>query len=198
MYFSTAFAASALRGYRGLVEQIAADHVESWTPGTALHTLDRMNDLTLEVIMRVVFGVSDPRRRELLAPRLRRIVNINPIMLFGGIWPRLQTLGPWRRMRENQDALSAEWANFSARMAPQLRSLEQAGIMYRLAPPGARIADGMLQANSEFPGQIIEYRTGGPGWTRFTAPVRVNGKVELRTRSFDGRRTSRVVDVSAS
>ena len=102
-----AFATSALRGYRGLVEQIAADHVESWTPGTALHTLDRMNDLTLEVIMRVVFGVSDPRRRELLAPRLRRIVNINPIMLFGRIWPRLQTLGPWRRMRENQDALSA-------------------------------------------------------------------------------------------
>ncbi|WP_067680937.1 cytochrome P450 [Nocardia miyunensis] len=101
-----AFAASALRGYRGLVEQIATEHVDSWTPGAALHTLDRMNDLTLEVIMRVVFGVSDPRRRELFAPRLRRIVNINPLMLFGGIWPRLQTLGPWRRMRENQDALS--------------------------------------------------------------------------------------------
>ncbi|MQY22058.1 cytochrome P450 [Nocardia macrotermitis] len=101
-----AFAASALRGYRGLVEQIAAEHVDSWTPGATLHTLDRMNELTLEVIMRVVFGVRDPGRRELFAPRLRRIVNINPIMLFGMIWPRLQELGPWRRMRANQDALS--------------------------------------------------------------------------------------------
>ena len=81
-------------------------------------------------------------------------------------------------------------------MPSQLRSLEQAGIMYRLAPPGARIAGGMLQANSEFPGQTIEYRTRGSGWTRYAAPVRVNGKVELRTRSFDGRRTSRIVEVS--
>lgn len=97
----------------------------------------------------------------------------------------------------NQPALVADWANFSARMPSQLRSLEQAGIMYRLAPPGARIADGMLQANSEFPGQTIEYRAGGSGWTRYSAPVRVSGKVELRTRSFDGRRTSRTVEITA-
>jgi len=98
----------------------------------------------------------------------------------------------------NQQALAGDWANFVARIPSQLRSLEQAGIIYRIAPPGARIADGMLQANSEFPGQTIEYRTGGSGWTRYAAPVRVRGKVELRTRSFDGRRTSRVVAASAS
>ena len=70
--------------------------------------------------------------------------------------------------------------------------------MYRLAPPGARIADGMLQTNSEFPGQTIEYRTAGSAWTRYTAPVRVTGKVELRTRSYDGRRASRIVEVAAN
>ncbi len=37
-----------------------------------------------------------------------------------------------------------------SRMPQQLRALERAGMMYRLAPPGARIADGMLRrtANS--------------------------------------------------
>jgi hexosaminidase len=95
------------------------------------------------------------------------------------------------------NALDSDWNSFESKMPLQLRSLEQAGIMYRLAPPGAQIADGMLQANSEFPGQTIEYRTDGTGWTRYTAPVWVSGKVELRTRTFDGRRTSRIVEVTS-
>jgi hexosaminidase len=53
----------------------------------------------------------------------------------------------------------------------------------------------MLQANSEFPGQTIEYRTGRQ-WLRYNAPVQVSGEVQLRTRSFDGRRTSRIVEVT--
>ena len=56
--------------------------------------------------------------------------------------------------------------------------------MYRLAPPGSRIAGGMLEANSEFPGQTIEYRAKGGQWLRFSAPVRVSGPVELRTRGY--------------
>jgi hexosaminidase len=67
--------------------------------------------------------------------------------------------------------------------------------MYRLAPPGARMANGTLEANSEFPDQMIEYRTKGGQWTRYAGAVRVSGPVELRTRSYDGRRTSRVVEV---
>lgn len=36
-----------------------------------------------EVIMRVVFGVTHPRTRGQLAPRLNRIVDISPIILLG-------------------------------------------------------------------------------------------------------------------
>jgi hexosaminidase len=93
------------------------------------------------------------------------------------------------------NALTADWSNFAAKMPLHLRALERAGIMYRLAPPGARIANGMLEANSEFPGQPIEYRVGGGQWLRYSKPVRVNGPIELRTRTFDGRRASRVVVV---
>jgi hexosaminidase len=55
----------------------------------------------------------------------------------------------------------------------------------------------MLEANSEFPGQRIEYRLKGGEWLRYSGPVRVGGPVELRTRSYDGSRTSRVVEVAA-
>ena len=96
------------------------------------------------------------------------------------------------------NAVRSDWRSFAAKMPAQLGTLERARIMYRIAPPGARIANGVLEANSEFPGQRIEYRIGGGQWIRYEKPVRVTGSVELRTRSYDGNRTSRVVQVPSS
>jgi hexosaminidase len=93
-------------------------------------------------------------------------------------------------------ALNRDWSHFTAKMPAQLKSLEAAGIGYRLAPPGARIVEGMLEANSEFPEQTIEFRTNAGTWVRYTGRVRVSGAVQLRTRSYDRRRTSRIVDVA--
>lgn len=92
-------------------------------------------------------------------------------------------------------AVKRDWSAFATKMPVHLEELERARIMYRLAPPGARIVDGTLHANSEFPGQAIEYRVSGGPWQRYSAPVRVTGPVELRTRTYDGRRTSRIVRV---
>lgn len=92
-------------------------------------------------------------------------------------------------------AIVADWRDFSARVAAQLPALDAAGIAYRLAPPGARIANGRLEANSEWPGMTIEYRTGEGAWQRYTAPVAVTGPVTLRTRTLDGKRASRSVTV---
>ncbi|MRH90543.1 cytochrome P450 [Nocardia sp. SYP-A9097] len=101
-----AFAGSSLRGYRTLVEAIAKTHVDRWGPGSTVHTLDRMNELTLDVIMQVVFGMADERRRGELAPRLRRIVNVNPIIFLGWKYPWLEGRGPWKRFRDNQNAMN--------------------------------------------------------------------------------------------
>ncbi|MEC3956547.1 cytochrome P450 [Nocardia sp. CDC153] len=100
-----AFVGSSLRGYRTLVDAIAKTHVDRWASGSTVHTLDRMNDLTLDVIMQVVFGLTDENRRAELAPRLRRIVNINPIIFFGWKYPRLRRFGPWKRFDDNQNAI---------------------------------------------------------------------------------------------
>ncbi|MFJ1455604.1 cytochrome P450 [Nocardia sp. N2S4-5] len=100
-----AFTGSALRGYRSLVEAITKSQVDGWATGTTLPTLDRMNQLTLEVIMQVVFGMTDQHRRDELAPLLRHIIDINPIVFFGWKYPRLQRFGPWKRFRDNQNAI---------------------------------------------------------------------------------------------
>lgn len=100
-----AFSAPALRGYRTMVVDITKGHIDRWVDGSTVTVLDRMNDLTLDVIMQVVFGLGDAGRRAALVPRLRRIVNVNPIILLGWHWPVLQRFGIWRRFRRNQAAI---------------------------------------------------------------------------------------------
>jgi hexosaminidase len=54
----------------------------------------------------------------------------------------------------------------------------------------------MLEANSEFPEQAIEYRPAGGEWKLYSGPVRIDGPVELRTRSAEGKRASRIVSIT--
>ena len=96
-----AFNGHALRGYRDLVEEVARDEVARWRRGEEFRSLDRMNALTLEVILRVVFGVTDESRLARLRPCVNRTVNISPAVLLGWGYPRLQRFGPWKRTVEN-------------------------------------------------------------------------------------------------
>lgn len=92
-------------------------------------------------------------------------------------------------------AVLGEWQGFRDRLGVHLRLLDQAGIAYRLAPPGAKIEGGQLFANAEIAATPIEYRLAGGEWTPYTGPVAVSGPVELRVTSPDGRRKSRIVTV---
>ena len=100
-----AFNGAALRGYESVVSQLAKEEVEGWIPGVPFRSLDRMNALTLEVILRVVFGVADEHRLVRLRPLVNRTVDINPVILLGWGYPVLQRFGPWRRTVDNQRAL---------------------------------------------------------------------------------------------
>jgi cytochrome P450 len=96
-----AFNGHALRGYRDLVDEVARDEVARWRPGEEFRSLDRMNALTLEVILRVVFGVTDERHLARLRPCVNRTVNISPAVLLGWGYPVLQRFGPWKKTVDN-------------------------------------------------------------------------------------------------
>ena len=100
-----AFNGHALREYGDLVTEVARADLATWYDGEELRALDRMNRLTLEVILRVVFGVTDERRLALLRPRVNRVVDVSPAVLFGWSVPRLRRLGPWRAARQNAHEL---------------------------------------------------------------------------------------------
>ncbi|MEV6773324.1 cytochrome P450 [Nocardia sp. NPDC051030] len=132
-----AFAGSSLRGYRTLVEAITKSHIDRWATGSTVNTLDRMNDLTLDIIMQVVFGMTDERRRGDLAPRLRRIVNINPIIFLGWKYPRLAKYGPWKRFDANQAAINDLLYNEIAERRARPDLDQRADVLSRLLAVGS-------------------------------------------------------------
>ncbi len=82
----------------------------------------------------------------------------------------------------------------------ELAKLDKGGINYRLPVPGARVVGGKLEANTSFPGMVVEYSTdGGKNWLRYDNKARpqVSGEVQIRTASPDGKRFSRVDSVKA-
>ena len=98
-----AFNGAALRSYEGLVSVLAKSEVDSWRPGETLVGLDRMNALTLEIIMQVVFGVTDEQRLGRLRPVVNKTVNIGALTLLSWAYPKLQRYGPWRSYMANQE-----------------------------------------------------------------------------------------------
>src|SRR3954451_23073296 len=100
-----AFNGSALRGYESVVTALAKEETARWVPGRPFRSLDRMNALTLEVILRVVFGVTDESRLARLRPLVNRTVDVSPIVLLGWGYPLLQRFGLWKATVENQRRL---------------------------------------------------------------------------------------------
>ncbi|HEV7193820.1 MAG TPA: cytochrome P450 [Jatrophihabitantaceae bacterium] len=117
-----AFHGEAMRAYGEVVEQLAAEAVSRWPVGTPFAVHPSMNDISLEVILRIVFGITDDARLDELRPLLRRLVQIGPLVFLGWLYPRLEAVGPWRRYlalkNETDRVLYAEIA--ARRVTPDL------------------------------------------------------------------------------
>ncbi|MCJ8294223.1 MAG: carbohydate-binding domain-containing protein [Colwellia sp.] len=91
----------------------------------------------------------------------------------------------------------SQWHKFANTLGQkEFTKLELAGVDYRLPTVGAEIKDGKLYANTAFPGLAIEYRTSTGQWHTYQQPVAVQTDVELRSRSHNDLRTSRITQVS--
>ncbi len=127
-----AFNGAALRGYQDLVAEIARTDVAQWPRGRTFRLHDRMSALTLEVILRVVFGVSDERRLADLRPVVSKVVTISPIVMLGWFYTPLQRVWPWRQFVDVQQGFDRLlYAEIAARRdAPDLG--ERSDVLSRL------------------------------------------------------------------
>ncbi|MFG2994502.1 cytochrome P450 [Streptomyces sp. NPDC048257] len=92
-----AFTGAALAGYRQMVGELTKAEVDGWPEETVFSSHRRMQALTLEVILQVVFGVTEEARLRRMRPLVRGIADIGPVTLLGLPYPLLQRFGPWRR-----------------------------------------------------------------------------------------------------
>ncbi|MFB7182161.1 cytochrome P450 [Streptomyces sp. NPDC056257] len=111
-----AFTGAALAGYQDMVGELTRAEVDGWPEDTVFSSHERMQALTLEVILQVVFGVTDEARLKRMRPLVRGIADIGPVTLLGLPYPLLQRFGPWRRHINLQRGLDKLlYAEISAR-----------------------------------------------------------------------------------
>lgn len=68
------FHGERMRAYETTVREVVARDVEAWPEGEPFAVHPRMQGVTLEVILRAVFGVTDPERRARLAERVGQLL----------------------------------------------------------------------------------------------------------------------------
>ncbi|KAA1424460.1 cytochrome P450 [Mumia zhuanghuii] len=187
-----AFNGASLRGYRSLVDALAKAEVDRWHDGERLVTHDRMNALTLEVILQVVFGVTDEDTLLALRPRIRRMVEIDPVMFVGWIFPRLRAYGPWKRYFDNQRQVDAlMYAEIAARReVPDLDA--RTDVLSRLL--GARAEAGVpALTDAELRDQLVTLLLAGHettasalSWTLYELAANPDVQAEALRAADDG------------
>jgi cytochrome P450 len=85
------FHGEAIVRYAALIEEITNREIDSWRPGDTISTRTVAQTITMEVIIRAVFGITDPVRVTELRRLLPRLSSINPIL---GIEVARRDLGP--------------------------------------------------------------------------------------------------------
>ena len=185
-----AFHGAALRGYADLIRRLSVAEVERWPVGRAFRSHERMNALTLEVILQVVFGVTDPGRLATLRPLVRGIVAIGPLIMLGWFYPRLQRIGPWKRYMSFQAELDrvlyAEIAE--RRTADDLADRDD--VLSRLLRTGLEVPDDQL-SDAELRDQLITLLLAGHETTATTLAWALH---ELARRPAELRRAQQAAD----
>jgi cytochrome P450 len=97
-----AFSGAALRGYSAMVLELAKADVAKWPVGRPFKVHQRMRNLTLEIILRVVFGVTDEQRLNTLRPLMDKIVSVPPVIMLGAFYPPLLRIPPWKGFLDTQ------------------------------------------------------------------------------------------------
>ncbi len=154
------FHGEALVQWRDTIAQLAADELDSWEPGTPVRAHMRMHGLTLEVILRVVFGSGDPELRDAIRRALDMTTSLPRLVAMSLMQNRA---GPWRTfMRAVRDLDAVIYERID-------RAADDGSVMALLR--SARHEDGSPPTREEMRDQLVtllaaghETTAGALGW----------------------------------
>jgi cytochrome P450 len=167
-----------MKAYRDLMAEVAAEEIESWPADRPARMRPRMQALTLEVILRAVFGVEERDRLSALRDRLRAALNVlsdrRRVFFFVILGPhRARRYPPFRRMMEGVDALLYPEIE-ARRSAPDLETRDD--ILSLLLQ--ARHEDGRPMSDRELRDELMTLLVAG----HETTATALSWAVELLSR----------------
>jgi len=98
------FQQKAVAAHTGLMADIAAQSIARWPVGKEFPVAPRMSEITLEVILRIVVGATDPARLAALQEILPQLLAMNNWNMLAFAKPGLQQRRPWRAVRQHMEA----------------------------------------------------------------------------------------------
>ena len=97
------FHGEAIADYARLIEQITNQEIDKWRPGDTIRTRTVAQTITMEVIIRTVFGITDPERIAELKCLLPRLSSLNPVLGLELVRKDLGRRSPWGRFIRDRD-----------------------------------------------------------------------------------------------
>ncbi len=153
------FHGERMRAYQRVIAEATERELARWPLGSAMSLHPSMQAITLEVIMRAVFGVERGRREELRAALLEILASVRSPAAIGGILPLARRLPHFRqvdrRVREADALLASEIA--AHRADPGLA--ERDDILSLLI--AARDPEGEAMGDSELRDQLMTLLLAG-------------------------------------
>jgi cytochrome P450 len=115
---SPAFHARNFRGYGEVIREVTRKHIQDWQPGQTFRVIETTLAISLDVIMRLVFGVED----ETFIAEGRKVLkaiytNVHPIIVF---FPNLQR--NWFPLWIRYAQAKADFSNWLSRCLVERRS----------------------------------------------------------------------------
>ncbi len=154
------FHGERMRAYEAAIAEVTEAEIAEWTPDSAFPVHPSMQAITLEVILRAVFGVTDPARRDALTGCLVGILaESGSPAAVGLVVPGMRRLPHYRafaRLLERTDELLA--AEIAERRADQ--GLEERDDILSMLV-AARFDDGSQMTDAELRDQLMTLLLAG-------------------------------------
>jgi cytochrome P450 len=153
------FHGERMQRYGELMAEISNDSLDDWPRGTPFPLQPRMQAITLDVILRAVFGIEDVRRQERLRGALRSILD------FGGAraafipWVRHWVGGPWVRFMHQREHVDTVLYEEIARRRREQDAQGRDDIFSLLLQ--ARYEDGSPMSDKELRDELVTLLVAG-------------------------------------
>jgi cytochrome P450 len=151
------FHGERMRAYEPIVREVAEREIDSWSPEAPFPIHPRMQAVTLEVILRAVFGVEDSGRRAELAKLLGKLLHrtSSVAVQFGVLGARrLGITGPMERIERDN-------AELDELLLTEIREHGEDGDDILSLLKAARFEDGEPMSDREVRDQLVTLLLAG-------------------------------------